>query len=100
MILNILFFFFISANTGWFGIKKNETVNLGSNPISTADAEKYLIYDDGTHYVDIGGPTIKLNDNNLCIKYNADGHWHDVSCTAIDTYKVICEFNCDNLNDN
>ena len=80
-------------------------MNLGGNPISTAEAEKYLVYDDGTPYVDIGGPSIILNENGvvglgMCIKYNTDGTWHDVSCNVSQKYKVICEFNCDNVNDN
>ena len=78
---------------------KNDTVNLGNNPISIADAEKYLVYDDGTPYVDIGGPSIILNENGvMCIKYNSDGKWHDVLCSY--RYNVICEFDCDNVNDN
>ena len=80
---------------------KNDTVYQGNNPISIADAEKYLVYDDGTPYKDIGGPTIQLDDNSaMCITYHSSGYWHDTSCTATHTYKVICEFDCDNVNDN
>ena len=88
----------ISATVGWFGIMKNEEVDLGSNAASAADAEKYLEYDDGTPYRAIaGGVEIHLNEKHLmCIKYNTDGTWHDVSCSS--EYKVICEFNCENVN--
>ena len=80
---------------------KNETINLGGSAITSADAEKYLVYDDGTPYLDIGGPSIILNENSaMCIKYNTNGDWHDVSCSSSSKYKAVCEFNCDNINDN
>lgn len=80
---------------------KNETVNLGNGAITSADAEKYLVYDDGTRYLDIGGQNIILNENSaMCIIYNTDSKWHDVKCNGSSKYKAICEFNCDNANDN
>ena len=70
----------ISATTShtWLGIMKNETVNLGSSHISTADAEKYLVYDDGTPFVDFGGQGILMNENGICM-YDQTFRWNDAN---------------------
>ena len=75
---------------------KNETVNLGNNYISTADAEKYLVYDDGTPYVDIRGLSILFDGNTKCM-YGPSA-WNDAFCGS--QKDIICEFDCDNVNDN
>ena len=70
---------------------KNEAV---SN-INTTDAEKYLVYNDGTPFVDFGGPGMTLNANSqMCIYYPSV--WNDARCS--DQKDIICEFDSDNLN--
>ena len=72
---------------------KNEAV---SN-INTTDAEKYLVYNDGTPFVDFGGPGITLNENSAMCMYNPSA-WNDHPCSS--QKDIICEFDCQNLNDN
>ena len=76
----------ISATSShtWLGIMKNET------------GGSHLVYDDGSPFVDFGGPAITMNENTMCM-YNPSA-WNDHPCS--NQKDIICEFDCQNLNDN
>ena len=57
----------------------------------------HLVYDDGTPFVDFGGQGILMNENGICM-YDQTFRWNDANCS--DQMDIICEFDCDNVNDN
>ena len=90
----------ITVATMWIGITKNQpsVTTFGSGVNTVTNAEKYLEYDDGTMYKAIGGVRYGVNENSVCMRSSKeDGlNWSDKQC--IDQYKVLCEYNCDNIN--
>ena len=83
----------------WIGITKNQRIaTFGSGTDVTTNAEKYLEYQDGTSYKAIGGIIYEINDNYPCMRFtSAATRWSDGPCTQL--FHVLCEFNCDNIND-
>ena len=55
-----------------------------------------LVYDDGTPFMDFGGPGITMNENATCM-YDQTSRWNDGECYI--TKEIICQFDCDNVND-
>ena len=88
-------------NNVWLGIGKNqEAVIDGQDNHADADAEKYLVYLDGTTYKAFGGVKYNMNESTqLCVRSGQpDGYmWEDADCGR--KLGVLCEFNCDNVND-
>ena len=80
--------------------KNQEAVINGT--YNHADAEKYLVYVDGTTYKAFGGLRIEYRmriEYHMCVASEiTDGtRWRNYGCKL--TRGVLCEFNCDNVND-
>ena len=87
-------------NNVWLGIGKNqEAVIDGQDNHADAEAEKYLVYIDGTTYKAFGGVQYKMTRGTRCVaSETTDGtRWRDSGCGQ--ERGVLCEFNCDNVND-
>ena len=89
----------------WIGITKNQPgiTTFGTGVDEITNAEKYLVYEDGTSYKDIGGINYAVNQNSECFRFppnhNHGTDWSDSLCTARSVrYNVLCEYNCDNIN--
>ena len=77
-------------------MEKNQEAEIDAD----AEAEKYLVYLDGTTYKAFGGVQYTMTGSTqLCVKSDKpDGYrWDDEDCTM--EQGVLCEFNCDNVND-
>ena len=84
----------------WLGMEKNqEAVIYGQDNHADAEAEKYLVYVDGTTYKAFGGVKYSMTRSTMCVASDiTDGtRWRDSGCTI--KREVLCEFNCDNVND-
>ena len=97
--------YLVAVSDTWIGITKNQPgiTTFGTGADEITNAEKYLVYEDGTSYKDIGGIKYAVNQNSECFRFPANHNqgteWSDGKCTAQSVqYNVLCEYNCDNIN--